>query len=104
MTSYSKHMVLFMGSRTYVLTGYRDCYNHIRGLVDPDEWHLYIVKYFNSPWTAYKAMNLNQCVAKNALFEIVPDEFYYTEIPKTMLADNLVIIKWAESRKKLFMR
>lgn len=97
----SKRTVLFLGENAYLLEGFRNTRNHIRGRVVNGFWDMYIVKHDKALcWIMYSAQNRNQCVGANEITEFNPANASWIEVPENMLGDYNVIINWAHARKE----
>lgn len=96
----SKRTVLFDGDSAYLLEGFRDTRNHIRGRVVNGGWTMYIVKDNEFSWQVYTACNREQCVAGNHIRNIDPSDVSLVEVPETVFGDYNVVINWARTRKE----
>ena len=96
----SKRTVLFIDGSAYLLEGFRETRNHVRGRVVNGFWDMYIVKHDELCWIVYSAQNRNQCVGANELTKFNPANASWIEVPETMFGDYNVIINWARARKE----
>ena len=96
----SKRTVLFIDDSAYLLEGFRETRNHVRGRVVNGFWDMYIVKDNELCWHAYTAGNRNECTKGNHVSTFNTATVQFIEVPETMFGDYNVIIKWASARKE----
>ena len=95
----SKRTVIFVNDTPYLLEGYRETKNHIRGRVVNGWWDMYIVKHDKLCWIVFSAQNRNQCVGANELTKFNPVMADFIEVPENIMGDYNVIINWAQARR-----